>query len=339
MPNLVFLFLSYNKITDVELSDMPSLDDLVLHHNNISGVSGIMGLPNLTQLYLSDNEMEDVSGLSGLPGLEQMNLGNNGITDISGLAGLTNLKTLHLNNNQITDIRPLSGMSELSILSLDNNKIIDISVLSKLTKLQQLTLENNEIVDVSGLSELTNMRELYLEDNKITDIKALSKLPKLEKLSLGNTAKEYDPDVMPSRLKKENVVLKIDYNYADELPETEAVRIYTGTEYFGKSVCVAALNEDKSYTILGYKYIDWEGYVTMNHADYSSYIIIVNPMGDVNCDGEVTAQDALVVLMNIVGIEQDYFVKQSANMCCDGEIDAEDALEILKYIVGLSDFN
>lgn len=57
--------------------------------------------------------------------------------------------------------------------------------------------------------------------------------------------------------------------------------------------------------------------------------------GDANGDGQITAEDALAVLKNVVGLEQEIFFPAMAD--CDGSpgITAEDALVVLKHVVGI----
>ena len=61
-------------------------------------------------------------------------------------------------------------------------------------------------------------------------------------------------------------------------------------------------------------------------------------MGDVNGDGNVTAEDALAILKHVVGLEEltgDSLT--SADVNADTGITAEDALDVLKKVVGLLD--
>lgn len=58
--------------------------------------------------------------------------------------------------------------------------------------------------------------------------------------------------------------------------------------------------------------------------------------GDVNGDGSITAEDALAILKNVVGLmDFDTTEKEAADTTGDGSISAEDALLVLKYVVGL----
>ncbi len=61
-------------------------------------------------------------------------------------------------------------------------------------------------------------------------------------------------------------------------------------------------------------------------------------LGDANCDGQITAADAALILRSIVGLSelsaQGAF---NADVDGDGEVTAEDAAIILRYIVKLID--
>lgn len=58
--------------------------------------------------------------------------------------------------------------------------------------------------------------------------------------------------------------------------------------------------------------------------------------GDINLDGEVTSDDALIVLSHVVKIERlDYRKVDQTDLNGDGELNTEDALQILKTVVGL----
>jgi internalin A len=127
-------------------------------------------LSNLTELNLHCNQITDITGLLGLTNLTILRLSNNPITDITGLSGLTNLTDLALDSNQITDITGLLGLTNLTNLGLSNNPITDITGLSGLTNLTDLALDSNQITDITGLLGLTNLRKLGLSNNPITDL-------------------------------------------------------------------------------------------------------------------------------------------------------------------------
>lgn len=60
-------------------------------------------------------------------------------------------------------------------------------------------------------------------------------------------------------------------------------------------------------------------------------------MGDVDGDGEITANDALAVLKYSLGQSVHFFIEQAADVNKDDKIDSKDALAILKYNLGLLD--
>jgi len=56
-------------------------------------------------------------------------------------------------------------------------------------------------------------------------------------------------------------------------------------------------------------------------------------LGDVNCDGSISSDDAVLVLKYAVGYSVDDFNIEFADMNGDGDISSDDAVEILKYAV------
>lgn len=77
--------------------------------------------------------------------------------------------------------------------------------------------------------------------------------------------------------------------------------------------------------------IDWESYTDIDAVLDETKIIL----GDCNGDGAITAEDALAVLKDIVGISQPVFISEAADCNGDEDITAEDALVVLKHVVGM----
>lgn len=63
--------------------------------------------------------------------------------------------------------------------------------------------------------------------------------------------------------------------------------------------------------------------------------MIPGELGDVNCDGEITTDDALTILKEVVGIEEQRYFQGAADCDRDGQITTDDALTALKYAVGI----
>jgi len=57
--------------------------------------------------------------------------------------------------------------------------------------------------------------------------------------------------------------------------------------------------------------------------------------GDVNCDGKVTARDALMVLQVYAGLIDNLPCMKNADVNHDGRVNSLDALFILQYVAGL----
>lgn len=55
--------------------------------------------------------------------------------------------------------------------------------------------------------------------------------------------------------------------------------------------------------------------------------------GDVNCDGKINSDDAVLVLRYAVGYDDDNFNIEFADISGDGKVNSDDAVEILKYAV------
>jgi small GTP-binding protein len=195
LTDLEELSLHNNQLTDVSgLSGLSALTTLYLNFNQLLDVSGLSGLSALTTLHLNFNQLLDVSGLSGLSVLTTLDISRNQLTDISGLSGLNALTALVLNDNQLTDVSALSGLSVLTRLWLEDNYIRDVSPLSGLSALATLDLSRNQLTGVSGLSGLSALRELKLNNNQLTDVSALSGLSALTRLWLEDN---YIRDVSP----------------------------------------------------------------------------------------------------------------------------------------------
>jgi hypothetical protein len=79
-------------------------------------------------------------------------------------------------------------------------------------------------------------------------------------------------------------------------------------------------------------------------ADTKDGAITVGLHGNVNCDGDVDAVDALFILQYVVGLKQagdqcppppGALYLPAADVNCDNDVDAVDALFVLQYVVGL----
>ena len=83
------------------MSNLTSLNQLVIGGTNITSANFVSGLTNLTQLNLYNTAVSDVTPLSGLTKLTALYLQECQIADIAPLTGLTKLKTLYVASNNL----------------------------------------------------------------------------------------------------------------------------------------------------------------------------------------------------------------------------------------------
>ena len=101
------------------------------------------------------------------------------------------------------------------------------------------------------------------------------------------------------------------------------------------SVYPDKLEDGKTYRI----YLAGNGGAKVEIGSFKYYVPVPPyTLGDVDDDGEVTADDALLTLQAVVGIvELDETQTLAANVDHDDDVTADDALMILQHVVGLID--
>ena len=115
-----------SSLTDEETPLLQYLPDLVyldLGRNKITDVSFVKYLPKLRMLILESNKITDLTPLSGHTELEYLELYMNYIADFKPLTGLPKLAYLNIARTSLTDITPFLTMKQLKMLWIMNNKI------------------------------------------------------------------------------------------------------------------------------------------------------------------------------------------------------------------------
>lgn len=112
------------------------------------------------------------------------------------------------------------------------------------------------------------------------------------------------------------------------MPEIEiyAFRYLDLTVYYPKGD--STWNTEDGYGALS---VEWKGYTDIAPVLDETKIIL----GDCNEDSKITAEDALAILKEVVGISQPVFILEAADCNGDENITAEDALAVLKHVVGI----
>ena len=164
LTSLTTLYLDYNEISNIDLSNNTALTYLNLYSNNISNID-LSKNTVLTYLDLGSNEISNID-LTQNTALTQLYLTSNKISNID-LSKNTKLTSLTLDSNKISNI-DLSKNIALTSLYLGWNNISNID-LSKNIALAYLILYNNRLSNID-LSKNTDLWYLDLARNNISSI-------------------------------------------------------------------------------------------------------------------------------------------------------------------------
>jgi len=231
---------------------------------NFYRIDSLSNLTNLQMLWLDDNRISDISPLSSLTNLQHLGLENNLISNISPLKNLVNLMELRLSDNKITDIGPLTGLKKLTALSIDNNQISDITPLADLTQIGLFTVWEREGIKI----------HLCLSNNKISDISPLLRnkgLGEGDGVDLrGNPLSLHSINIVMPELQKRGV--NVLYDLPGDTSGNSKITAYDASLTLRYLAGKEQLNEEQ-----------------LRRADISQ-------------DGKVTIEDAILILLHVVGI-------------------------------------
>lgn len=121
---LEFLTLTQPQETlrSLELSNLASLQTLVVNGGELDDGLHLEGLPSLGNLGLNNCGLHRAPQLSGLP-LTDLNLAGNQIRDLAPLATIPDLVSLHLSSNGISSLETLPPLPSLRALYLGHNPL------------------------------------------------------------------------------------------------------------------------------------------------------------------------------------------------------------------------
>lgn len=173
-PSVTSLSVSYDGLTDLDVSSLTNLTSLDCSSNELTSLD-VSSLTNLTDLDCGSNYgLTDMKFPSGLTTLD---VSGNGLTTLD-VSSLTNLKTLRCSSNKLTSLGTLP--SGLTSLTCSYNDLTSLDV-SSLTDLTSLSCYSNDLTSLD-VSSLTNLRTLSCYDNQMSalDVSMLSSLRTLE---------------------------------------------------------------------------------------------------------------------------------------------------------------
>lgn len=149
-PNLKWLDVSNNKITELPAFKLAKLEYLDIGYNKLEKVNdGWTGHQTVRVLKSIDNKFKALSVLKAMPKLEELYMASNMITSLSGWETMPALKKLHLRRNKIEKVdEDLPNLEQLEYLNLRANKISTLEPIERLfknEKLRDINVLNNPV--------------------------------------------------------------------------------------------------------------------------------------------------------------------------------------------------
>jgi Leucine-rich repeat (LRR) protein len=140
-PNLKWLDVSNNKITELPGIKLPKLEYLDIGFNKLEKVSEAWtGHPNLQTLKTVDNKFKSLAIFKALPKLENLFVANNQISTLNGWDQMPELRRLHIRRNKIEKMdEELPPHEKLESINLRSNKISSMDFIDRLLKWERLT--------------------------------------------------------------------------------------------------------------------------------------------------------------------------------------------------------
>ena len=102
---------------------LPNLEELYIHRNQLCDVSGLTGCPKVRKLWLFQNQLHNLQGIQALSGLEELWIQSNKLQKLGGLKLCRNLLNLSIAGNPITDfaeVRKLKSLVRLRSLTMND---------------------------------------------------------------------------------------------------------------------------------------------------------------------------------------------------------------------------
>lgn len=211
-------FSSLQRLSKEDLNNLPNLKYLNLAKNKLSDIEtdSFGDLPNLEELDLTDNNLEDIdeSSFQKLRKLRSIYLGNNGLRKLhpSTFSNLPSLQNVSLEGNKIQEIDPyiFSQNPDIENIWLNDNKIktLEPKTFKDLRKLDFLDLRGNECVNQYFTGK-------ELKDLKYQLISCIKDDVKTENISFRPDTKPSIPKITKPSETEEPKEIACDLNYVN----------------------------------------------------------------------------------------------------------------------------
>ncbi|MFT6208176.1 MAG: Leucine-rich repeat (LRR) protein [Colwellia sp.] len=174
--SLAFFYLDHNKLTELDVSELPSLRWLLANNNQLETIK--LNNRNLKSLDLSSNKLTEID-LSSLEQLGTLNVDSNKLSSIAFRAD-NDLQSLNLNENQLTEI-DTSQLTGLRYFDIERNQLSSLA-LKNSPGITTVNASNNRLNKFS-LINCNELTDISVQNNEsLNRINGLETCPKIEKV-------------------------------------------------------------------------------------------------------------------------------------------------------------
>lgn len=314
LTNLDTLDISYNLISNLDLTKNTSLKTLACVKNNIVKLK-LSNLTNLKSLFCSDNKLTSID-LTGCSTLSEMVCANNAFTNLT-LYNLPSLTKVILSNSSEMTVFTCSSNPSLRVLNISDctslktvychsNKLLYTIDMSGCSALESLNCQENALLTLwLGNTVYPSLRNISCYSNKLTSID-VSRCTGLTGLycynnNIGSEAMETIVNaLLDASRRSESGTLFVLYEYDNNVFN----EIHIPIAYA------------KNWIPYRYKNSDW-------------HPITLALRGDLNEDGTVNSSDASVLYEAIINGSTD----TKYDITGDGDINAADVSALYEIII------
>lgn len=131
-----------------------------INRGTVTSLEDLALLPSLKELTLVYQQISGLSGIEKLH-LQKLIVSYNNISDLTPLKDMDSLTFLRMNCNPIEDLSPLKNLSKLEFLQISATYVDDLSPVASLQSLTTLDVWGIKNIDLTPLKDLKNLKEIY----------------------------------------------------------------------------------------------------------------------------------------------------------------------------------
>lgn len=184
LPNLKVIAISWNKITQIDVSKNTKLEKLYCQKNKLTALK----LTNNKKLEVLSYTPEENIDISGLKNLKEIRLQSGDATTLD-VSKNTKLEKISINNTQIIDL-VIPAFPKLKEVSISNNEKMQSISMKGNTVLTNVAVYSNPKVTTIDMSGLTKIKRIGVSFSSMKSLSSLdvSGNTSLESLSCGDFA-------------------------------------------------------------------------------------------------------------------------------------------------------